>query len=180
MGQLRFRGVDSESWPDFARLFEDRGCPKHCWCMVWRASSAEARQSDGASRCAQIQSRVEEGVPIGILGYLEDRPVAWCSIAPRETYRPLGGPLDSADKNIWSLVCLFIKREYRGRGLTHELIQAAIAYAIARGATTIEAYPAERNSPSYRFIGFVDTFASLGFREIGRTGQRRHVMRLHV
>lgn len=179
--KLRFREVDMNCWEDFARLFEERGGPKSCWCMVWRATGAEVRHRDGASRRAQIQSRVDSGVPIGLLGYLGDRPVAWCSIAPRETYRPLGGPqADPAKERVWSLVCFFLRREHRGQGRTTEVIQAAVAHARARGATVVEAYPVERDSPSYRFMGFVDTFVSAGFHEVGRAGERRHVMRLQI
>lgn len=181
MNQLHFREVDIESWADFAILFEERGGPKNCWCMVWRASPAEASHRDGASRRAQIKSRVENRVPIGLIGYLDDRPVAWGSIAPRDTYRPLGGPVANlATERIWSLACLFVKREYRGKGLTAQAVKAAVAHARAHGATTVEAYPVERDSPSYRFMGFIDTFASSGFHEVGRAGQRRHVMRLDI
>jgi len=179
VNQLHFRNVDAACWTDFARLFEERGGPKSCWCMVWRASSAEAKCKDGSNRRAQIKSRVDGGIPIGLIGYMGDQPVAWCSIAPRETYRPLGGPAaDLATERIWSLACLFIKRDHRGKGLTAELITAAIAHAKAHKATIVEAYPVDADSPSYRFMGFVDAFASAGFREVGRAGQRRHVMRL--
>lgn len=140
----------------------------------------EARHRDGTSRRIQIKARVDQGVPIGLLGYLDDRPVAWCSIAPRDSYRPLGGPVASSSENVWSLACFFVQRRYRGHGLTPQLIQAAIAHAKSRGATVIEVYPVESDSPSYRFMGFVDVFASLGFREIRRVGKRRHVMRLVV
>lgn len=58
--------------------------------MVWRQTPAEAKQTDGKSRRAALLSRVSNGVPIGILGYAEGTPVAWCSIAPRSTYRRLG------------------------------------------------------------------------------------------
>lgn len=180
MAQLRIREVDLDSWADFTALFEGRGGPKNCWCMLWRASAAEARHRDGASRRTQIKVRVDQGIPIGLLGYIDDRPVAWCSIAPRESYRDLGGQVSSSCENVWSLVCLFIQRKYRGHGITPQLIQAAITHARSRGATVIEAYPVEADSPSYRFMGFVDTFVSLGFREVGRVGQRRHVMRLDV
>ena len=40
------------------------------------------------------------------------------------------------------------------------------------------AYPVNPNSPSYRFGGFVPFFEREGFREVGRLGSRRHVMRL--
>lgn len=178
--QLRFREVDIQSWADFASLFEERGGPKSCWCMVWRATPVEAKHKDGAHRHAQMQSRVADGVPVGLLGYLKDRPVAWCSIAPRETYRNLGGPVASATESIWSMACMFLKREYRGHGLTTQVIAAAVAHAKANGATCVEAYPVDRDSPSFRFMGFVDVFTSAGFEEVGRAGQRRHVMRRSV
>jgi hypothetical protein len=60
--------------------------------MVWRATGAETRRTKGSERKAAMEARVRGGVPIGILGYLGNEPVAWCSIAPRPTYRPLGGP----------------------------------------------------------------------------------------
>ncbi len=61
-----------------------------------------------------------------------------------------------------------------------QIIKAAAAHAKANDATSLEAYPGERDSPSYRFIGFVDIFASVGFLEVGRVGERRHVMRLQL
>ena len=58
------------------------------------------------------------------------------------------------------------------------MIDAAVEHARARGASVIEAYPVEPDSPSYRFMGFVGAFQDAGFREVGRAGTRRHVMRL--
>ncbi len=177
--QLSFREVDVNSWKDFTALFEERGGPKICWCMPWRASVAEAKQRDGASRRAQIQLRINDRVQVGLLGYLGGRPVSWCSIAPRETFRNLGGPEASATECIWSLTCIFIKREYRGKGFGPQIIRAAVEHAKSNGATSIESYPVDRDSPSFRFMGFVDMFEAEGFAEVGRTGQRRHVLRLN-
>lgn len=89
LDRLVFHEVDAGRWPDFERLFAGRGGPKACWCMVWRATPQEARRSDGASRKAAMAQRVGVGVPVGLLGYLDAEPVAWCSIAPRATYRRL-------------------------------------------------------------------------------------------
>lgn len=71
---------------DLEALFESRGGPKHCWCMVWRTTPEERRNKDPLSRKAAFVSRVMDGVPVGILGYIDDKPIAWCSIAPRNTY----------------------------------------------------------------------------------------------
>lgn len=149
--------------------------------MIWRSTATEAKQRDGTSRRAAMKSRVEAGVPIGILGYHDGVAVAWCSIAPRGTYRPLGGLDDSAAlEQVWSLACFFVKREYRGHGLAKELLLAAIDHAARNGATIVEAYPVDPDSPSYRFMGFVETFSQAGFQKVGQAGQRRHVMRLPI
>ena len=179
---LQFGDVDQNHWDDLVQLFEARGGPKSCWCMLWRAAGAEARRGDGRHRKAALRSRVSSGEPIGILGYCDGTPVAWCSIAPRSTHRPLGGPdADGDDRNaIWSIVCFFIKRELRSRHVCDQLLEAAIAHARKRGARIVEAYPVDANSPSYRFMGFVTMFRRYGFEEVGTAGTRRHVMRLSL
>ena len=132
-----------------------------------------------SERKAAMRTRVAGRIPIGILGYVGQEPVAWCSIAPRATYRPLGGlqTTDEPEEEVWSLVCFFVRRDHRGRGLTAALIEAAVEHARSNGARTVEAYPVDPDSPSYRFMGFVSAFEDAGFREVGRAGSRRHVMR---
>lgn len=176
MSNLEFHEVDTSRWEDFERLFESRGGPKSCWCMVWRSG---AKTSKGPARKSAIKQHVAEGIPIGLLGYLHSEPVAWCSIAPRTTYRGLGGQKDADEypEVVWSLACFFIRRELRGEGLTKQLIEAAVQHAAKQGATVVEAYPVDPDSPSYRFMGYVQTLSSAGFHEVGRAGTRRHVMR---
>lgn len=176
---LAFHEVDNDRWDDFAALFESRGGPKSCWCMVWRAEGAEARRTDGPSRRKAMSGRVQGGVPIGLLGYLGETPVAWCSIAPRDTYRQgLGG---AGEPDTWSLACMFIRRELRGQGVTQQLIKAAVDHARDHGAKIVEAYPVDPDSPSYRFMGFVPTFEKAGFKPTGqREGKRRHLMQLEL
>ncbi len=120
-----------------------------------------------------------EGVPVGLLAYLDEEPVAWCSIVPRETYQRLGGP-EADREGSWSIACFFVSRGLRRRGVMIQVIQAAVDHARARGATVVEAYPVDPDSPSYRFMGFVSAFAAAGLGEVGWAGSRRHVMRLSV
>lgn len=179
--RLTFREVTAARWPDLVRLFEGRGGPRHCWCMVWRATPEERRRFDGrARRKAALARRIRQRIPIGILAYLDGEPVAWCSIAPRETYLRLGvSPADHGER-IWSLVCFFVISRLRQHGVMRRLIQAAVAHARKHGAMVVEAYPVDPDSPSYRFMGFVPAFTAAGFHEVGRAGTRRHVMRLQV
>ena len=87
---LEFRPVTLDRWPDLAALFDGRGGPKYCWCMVWRPWPAGLERSRPNKR-AEMERTVLGGTTVGILAYVEGEPVAWCSVAPRETYRKLGG-----------------------------------------------------------------------------------------
>ncbi len=169
-----FFPVDKTRWPDFEKLFESRGGPHSCWCMVWRKITGEKARSDKSQKKKAIKKQVENHIPIGLIGYFNNEPVAWCSIAPRETYRNLGG--DESRKNVWSLVCFFIKREYRNQKLTSALIKEATEYAGKNGARYIEAYPVAPNSPSYKFMGIKPTFERAGFEFVKKAGIRRNVM----
>ena len=175
---LTFRTLDASTWGDLERLFQARGGPSHCWCMVWRRTPEESHDSRPASRKRMLSQRVEAGVPLGIMAYRGDDPVGWCSVAPRDTLRAMGGPAAAEDECVWSIVCFFVPRPERGAGLMRGLVRAAIEHAEAHGATVVEAYPVDPDSPSYRFMGFAPTFRDMGFVEVGRAGTRRYVMRL--
>jgi GNAT superfamily N-acetyltransferase len=122
--------------------------------------------------------RIAGGTPVGLVAYRQGKPVGWISVAPKATFRGLGGPEPEPGETIWSLTCMFIPRKLRGAGHAHAFITAAVAHARAAGATTLEAYPVNPDSPSYRFMGFVAAFEKAGFTHVGAAGSRRHVMRL--
>ncbi len=184
--RFRFRAVDNANWEDLVELFEGRGGPSYCWCMVWRPKPFGASKwpKDERKRMlrTQLHDLVTKGVPVGIIAYHEQTPVGWCSVAPRPTFRKLGGPEigDEDEIRIWSITCFFVKRAYRGRGLFPGLLDAAVSTARARDARVIEAYPVDGDSPSYRFMGLVESFRNAGFVEVGRAGSRRYIMRLSV
>ncbi|MDA1062115.1 MAG: GNAT family N-acetyltransferase [Chloroflexi bacterium] len=173
---LEFATVTPERWPDLARLFERRGGPHHCWCSVWCDLTSDERRSPATKRTA-LEERVTRGVPVGILAYAGDEPVAWCSVAPRETYRQLGGESYPPGTNVWSVVCFFANRELRGHGISARLLDAACSVAVEAGADVIEGFPVDPDSPSYRFMGVRSTFLAAGFEPTGRVGTRRHAMR---
>lgn len=171
---IRFIEVTQETCGHFETLFEQPGAPKYCWCMAWRHSGRE--QSEEKKR--MMMALIGAGTPVGILAELDGRPVGWCSVAPRETYRRLSKQQDDSETGIWSIVCFYVPRALRGGGLASALLNAAIDHAFARGARIVEAYPVDEAAPSYRFMGFRDMFLARGFQETGTAGARRHVMRL--
>ncbi|MGH8532130.1 MAG: GNAT family N-acetyltransferase [Gammaproteobacteria bacterium] len=126
-----------------------------------------------------MKDRISEGMPVGLLGYVGEEPVAWCSLAPFDTFRGLRKTTESDEtEKIWSITCFFVRRERRGVGLTKQLLAAAVRHARKHRAKLVEGYGVEPSSPSYRHMGFVSLFKEAGFTEVAREGSRRHVMQL--
>ncbi|MCC6306233.1 MAG: GNAT family N-acetyltransferase [Rhodobacteraceae bacterium] len=174
---------------ELAALFEDRGGPRHCWCRVWRAPLAGMNEGPSptrrAIRKAGLAAEVAAGVHAGLLaraggtGGAGGAPVGWCSCGPRESFPRLGTPV-KAPGAMWSVVCFYVPAARRGQGIGRALLAAAVAAARAAGAAALEATPVDPESPSYRFMGFVASFAAAGFRPAGPIGRRRHRMILDL
>ena len=183
---MTFKAVSPQSWSGLEELFEARGGPSHCWCMLWRNVPSNMRGTRGAERrrvmkCA-MRDMVHQGSETGIVARIDDCPAGWVSVAPLESLRPMHGRVEPPERSLnpWAIVCFYIARRFRGRGLMPKLMNEAVCHARARGALVIEAFPVDRDSPSYRFMGYVDMFESAGFRDLGMAGSRRHVMRLDL
>jgi GNAT superfamily N-acetyltransferase len=168
--------VTPSTWADLESLFESKGGPKYCWCMAWREMQ-DRSSADNAARRKALYERVLKRTPIGLLGYLVGEPVAWCSVAPRETFLKLSSGQDNRETGVWSVVCFFVRRDHRKEGVAAAMLEEAVKQAKKRGAKVVEGYPVEPDSPSYRCMGFVSVFREKHFEAVGRAGSRRHVMR---
>ena len=180
---MKFQEATKERWGDLESLFEGRGGPKHCWRVVSRPKPKGAGRLSNADKKGILRGFVEAGTPVGLLGYEDGEPVAWCSIAPRDSYRrmsriPDPDGVDSA--SVWAVERFFAVRRLRGTGIARRLIAAAATLARSKGAAMVEAYPVDPDSPSYKFMGTVPAFQSAGFVYAGEEGRRRRVMRLRL
>lgn len=175
--RLTFKPVTAKTVGDFEALFGAKGGPNWCWCMAFRATSVELKDAKSPARKQQMLDRINDGVPVGLVGYDRGAPVAWVSVAPKATFQKGLGGVEDMDK-VWSLTCMFIARDHRKQGLSAQLIEAAAKHAKKHGAMLLEAYPVDPDSPSYRHMGFVPAFERAGFEARGMEGTRRHVMQL--
>lgn len=176
--QIETRPVGIDTWEDLETMFESRGSPHYCWCMAWRVNENRTRIPGKSGKKASMRARVASGTPTGILGYHDGRAIAWCSIAPRGSYRKLGG--DESVEGVWSLVCFFVQRPFRNQGVTRVLLSAAIEFARDNGAKYVEAYPVDPKSTTYRYMGLVPAFEEAGFQFKKMAGSKRHVMILSL
>jgi GNAT superfamily N-acetyltransferase len=134
-----------------------------------------------------MQALIESGDVPGILAYDGGEPVAWCSISPRAqatTLKERGAFRDFENPAIWTVLCFYISDGLRGRGVTVELLHAAVEHAHAGGAALVEGYPVDpKTMPDFamsRFMGFVSAFRQAGFVEVARLPDGRPVMRYDI
>jgi len=186
MGRIAFTPLTAAEWDDLVGLFGPRGACGGCWCMWWRLSRREFARRKGEGNRRALKRLVERGPAPGILACDGDRAVGWCCVGPREDFPLLERSRVLArvdDEPVWSIVCFFVARDHRRKGLTRRLVAAAVSYAAGRGARVVEAYPidAGRAQPdAFVYTGLVPAFASNGFVEVARRSQRRPIMRRRI
>ncbi|UCF96914.1 MAG: GNAT family N-acetyltransferase [Spirochaetaceae bacterium] len=184
---LVFKPVTMTEWPDMQQLFGPNGADGGCWCMWWRIKRSEFDRNHGEANRGAMEAIIRSGEVPGLLAYLEDDPIGWCSVAPREVFpvldrSPVLKRID--DQPVWSIVCFYIARRHRRCGLEGLLVEAALDYARSRGATIVEAYPVDRETrqfdPGSAFTGTIGTFQKLGFEEVARRSKRRAILRCRL
>jgi len=185
--EFRFYPVTKENWKDFEDLFGEKGACAGCWCMLWRLRRREYDSSRGSGNKKKMKSLVNAGIVPGILAYDNDKPVGWCSVAPREDFPVLENSrvMKRIDvKPVWSIVCFFINKEYRKKGLSVELLTAAIKYVKNNKGKILEGYPVEpkkgKTADVFAWTGLASAFRKAGFKEIIRRSETRPIMRFSI
>lgn len=182
-----YHPLTSERWPDLEKLFGPRGACCGCWCMYWRLPRTQYEQQTGEPNRLSLKAMVDAGCVPGILAYSGDEPVGWCCIGPRQEFPTLGRsrvlkPVD--EQPVWSVVCFFTARKMRRKGLTVELLKAAVEYARANGAQVVEGYPVEpkggKSPDVFVYTGLFSAFKQAGFSEVLRRSETRPIMRYYL
>ncbi len=181
---LEIYPLTPERWPDVEALFGPRGACAGCWCMWWRLVAKEWERNKGQSNKDAFEVLVKAGEVPGLLAYADGKPVGWCAIAPRVEYVRLERmrifqPVD--DRPVWSVTCFFVARGFRRKGVTTQLLRAAVDYARGQGAQIVEGYPVEPKQGNmadvFVYTGLASTFRQVGFVEVARRSETRPMMR---
>jgi len=181
---VTFRPATPSRWADVETLFGERGACAGCWCMFWRLPRKDFSAGKGAGNRRALQKLVRANARPGVIAYAGKEPVGWCAVAPRADYVSLANsrvmaPVD--DRPVWSVSCLFVRRDFRKRGLSARLIDAAVKFAASRGARIVEGYPVEpaggKTADAFVWTGVASSFRTAGFREVARRTPTRPIMR---
>lgn len=174
-------------WDDLETLFGKNGACAGCWCMWWRMKRSEFNAKRGAGTKRALKKLVADGDVPGLIAYDGRTPVGWCAVAPRAEYPVLGrsrvlAPVD--EQPVWSVVCFFVARTHRRRGLTVKLLEAAVAHAAKKGARIVEGYPVEprggKTADAFAYTGLASAYRAAGFEEVLRRSSTRPIMRAVV
>jgi GNAT superfamily N-acetyltransferase len=183
------RPLTPQTWTDLEALFDLPGgsMVRGCWCMYYRKRgkvlvSGQAAEDNKRALCELVDS----GVVPGLTGYVDGAPAGWISLGPREGYAKLARsrimkPVDESE--VWSVVCTYVAKRYRGQGVQHRLLAAAVRYATEQGVRILEAYPVdkpERSHDVFMFFGSRSLYERAGFTEVVRRSPTRVVMRREV
>ena len=180
---LSFHPLTQKLWRDFELLFGNNGACGGCWCMYWKLRGKEFSENTGDNARQMQKSIVDSKIVPGLLAYLEGYPVGWIAVEPRIAYPKLAHsrtlkPVD--DQEVWSVTCFFIEKKHRRKGITVELLKAAIEHVKDRGGKIVEGYPVDskKEQPApFVFTGTASAFIKAGFKEAARNSPTRPIFR---
>jgi GNAT superfamily N-acetyltransferase len=189
--KIAVRELIADDFPCVEQLFEARGACGGCWCMHWRVAKGgrtwEALKGE-PNRLA-CKSLIESGTSHAVLAFDRKTPIGWCSFGPHEDFPRLlrtRAYQHEVAAGTWAIVCFYIHRAYRGKGLARHLAIAAIEAMRTRHVMTVEAFPVtltkdgKQLPAAFSYTGPENLFVSLGFTEIQRNAPTRPVYELKL
>ena len=162
-----------------------------CWCLSHRLDSRTNRELVGPARGEHVRMLCSRPVAPGVLAYDADEVVGWAAVAPRAEL-PLARSAKIPhvdDLPVWSVFCIRVRPGHRGRGISHALLEGAVAYARSQGAPAVEGCPVDNQGRkvdlTMAFVGTRAVFERAGFTKAADTssvsgGFPRVVMRLDL
>ncbi|MFW3172793.1 GNAT family N-acetyltransferase [Geodermatophilus sp. CPCC 206100] len=162
-----------------------------CWCLSYRIPSRENQALRGPERGERVRQLVAEDPPPGVLAYDGGEVVGWAAVHPRaDTTFARNRRIPRVDDlDVWSLWCIRVRPGHRGRGISHSLVDGAVAFARAHGAPAVEGYPVDNQGRTVdltmAYVGTRALFERAGFGMVAGTdsvlnGFPRVLMRLDL
>lgn len=167
----------SPRWDDVQRALTGGGDGASCQRIWPMLSNKDWNETSTPERTEMFRAEIDSGPPPGIIAYVDGEAAGWIRIGPRPLQERIPRtrmiaaastePFD--DTSVWAVTCFVVRREHRGAGLNHALLDAAVDFARSSGARVIEGYPVDTRGEKKRtndlFHGTLSTFLAAGFGE---------------
>ncbi|MHB8890748.1 MAG: GNAT family N-acetyltransferase, partial [Candidatus Limnocylindrales bacterium] len=170
MDDLDVRPLTVDTWEALAALFAAGGDPKGCWCQFWRMTGSNWTHTTPDDKRDALRALVGRDPAPGLVAMRDGKAVGWVGLGPRENFGRLARsrtiPQLPGD-GVWVVNCFVVAKTARRSGVARALLDAAVAYARAHGASVLEGYPAEtggeRMSSASAYTGTTSMFERAGF-----------------
>lgn len=155
---IRVEALTEAHLPLLLALFESAAST--CFCRYWHF---EGTKNEWLDRCAnrpgenaaELEAAVRANAPSarGLLALDDEVALGWLKLTPRASVPklralPVYKNLDLGDEaSTYSIGCVLVRPEARGRGVARTLVEAAPGFARAWGARAVEAYPRRSTEP---------------------------------
>jgi len=162
-----------------------------CWCLSHRIDAKTNQELVGPARGEYVRELCSREVAPGVLAYEGDDVVGWAAVAPRaELPFARSRKIPHVDDlPVWSVWCIRVRPGHRGKGISHALLDGAVAYARSHGAPAVEGYPVDNKGQkvdiTMAYVGTRGVFERAGFTKAADTtsvsgGIPRVLMRLDL
>lgn len=162
-----------------------------CWCLSHRVDAKTNRDLVGPARGEYVRRLCNRKVAPGVLAYDGEDVVGWAAVAPRsELPFARSRKIPHVDElPVWSVWCIRVRPGHRGKGISHSLLEGAVAYARSKGAPAVEGYPVDNKGKkvdlTMAYVGTRGLFERAGFSKAADTdsvsgGIPRVIMRLDL
>jgi len=184
--ELSFKPLKRNLWTDLEELFGSHGACAGCWCMFWKLRGKAYDEAKGYETRQMHKSIIDSGTVTGLLAYLHGEVVGWVAVEPRSAYPKLAHSraLKAVDDQpVWSVTCFFVAKGFRRKGITVELLKAAVEHVRKQGGTIVEGYPVDalKDMPApFVFTGTASAFQQAGFQEVARHTPTRPIFRFII
>nr|WP_207782237.1 GNAT family N-acetyltransferase [Phytoactinopolyspora limicola] len=186
------RPATAERFDDVATILGPKNpTASVCWCLSHRVDSKTNRELVGPARGEYVKSLCANDVAPGVLAYEGDVVVGWAAVAPRaELPFARARKIPHVDElPVWSVWCIRVRPGHRRKGISHALLDGAVAFARSHGAPAVEGYPVdnqgEKVDTTMAYVGTRAVFERAGFTKAADTdsvsgGFPRVLMRLDL
>jgi GNAT superfamily N-acetyltransferase len=186
---IAFRELQPDLWPALETLFGAKGACGGCWCQTWRVERGGKlwEETKGEPARLRMKELVQSGKANGILAFDGDDPVGWCSFGPRADFpriETMKAYRHDDNDGAWSITCLFLSKENRGKGIARGLIREAIEAMRKRNVRVIEGYPVpltkdgKKLPAAFSWTGPQRVFEDAGFRLVQQLSASRPLVQL--
>jgi GNAT superfamily N-acetyltransferase len=182
----------ADRFDDVQHALSGGGDGASCQCQWWMMRNRDWQQTTREQRTGVFRAEFDGTPSPGLVAYVDGEAAAWVRVGPRTAQQRLAHTREFAqksvqpwdDSSVWGVTCFVVRREFRGRGLASQLLDAAIVAARDGGARVLEAYPVDTAMVAKRvndlYTGVLSTFLKAGFREVAHTRAGRVIVELDL